>query len=667
MKKTLSLILAALLLASSLTACGKTEPKETEKTATDPVATNAVETKAPETSTPETEAPTPAYATDKITENGAATAHIVVAEGADQLLGYAAEELVNHIKLVSGADVTVTNTVQENSLPIIIATPDTNPELETLFADDLAWLRDLGDGEKVRFGDDGFAIRLLDNKLYIFGATPRGSLNGVYDFIEDNMGVLWIRADESMGTVYDEMPTIELARVDYREKSPFNLRSWTFGATNYETQVMLSRNKINLAAVRPETFVNYIDKGDGYPYDAIGMSPFITNHNITWWIICSPSYDPTNNEYWSTDLEGNHVSQEEAEQVNFWSDLLVQCIADHVLQFLDTYSSHTEINYIGINMEDMEKPTVYPEMLLPFEYAPGQFVEPGKSNYFPTVYFTMLNKIAKIVGEKYPDVIIHTYAYDMMITPPACDLEPNVYATICPVNEDLWANFGEAERDLTVLEAEAMKGWLEKTPNAQVYNYYGCFTASSLFERPIWDRIQSDLQMYAANGFNGLVPEGIGDVNVGYVLDPVYRINNEVRKPYLNCQNGWNMNAMTFWLYSKLAWNPDEDVDALIQYYCDKVYGDAADEMLEYYRILEMAWDDGRKTMAGEYNCYYDWCSTPDLYWLYFFDVELDEGYALDLLRDALHTAYDAADEKGKEHLKYKVEVIDNAETLFLD
>ena len=184
MKKTLSFILAALLLASSLAACGKTEPKETEKTETNAVESKVSETDAPATSAPatdpvETDAPAPAYATDKITENGAATAHIVVADGADQLLGYAAEELVNHIKLVSGADVAVTNTVQENSLPIIIATPDTNPELETLFADDLVWLRDLGNpAEDVRVetvivrlalltgqvvGDLQFHVRILSN------------------------------------------------------------------------------------------------------------------------------------------------------------------------------------------------------------------------------------------------------------------------------------------------------------------------------------------------------------------------------------------------------------------------------------------------------------------------------------------------------------------------
>mgnify|MGYP003291335164 CR=1 FL=1 len=53
--------------------------------------------------------------------------------------------------------------------------------------------------------------------------------------------------------------------------------------------------------------------------------------------------------------------------------------------------------FVGI--EDTYPGRVFPEDTLPFEYAPGQFVEPGKSNYFPTVCFTMINKIAKLSAD----------------------------------------------------------------------------------------------------------------------------------------------------------------------------------------------------------------------------------------------------------------------------
>ena len=276
MKRTLSMILAAFLLASAVTSCGNTEPKETENTETKAVETIVSETTASETASSDTPAPSLSYDADTVTENGIAKCHIVVFDGADALEQYASEELVYHIKLISGADVSVTNTVQEDSLPIIIATPDSYPELEELFPEDLAWLRDTGDGAKVRWCSDGFSIRQFNGKIYIFGVNAKGALNGVYDFIEDNMGVLWTRASNiSYGLIYDEMPTITLSAVNYREKSPFDIRGWALPlGDSFETEVTNARNKLNCA--------------NGGGISQLGYHYFSAGHNIQELILSSP-------------------------------------------------------------------------------------------------------------------------------------------------------------------------------------------------------------------------------------------------------------------------------------------------------------------------------------------------------------------------------------------
>ena len=73
MKKVVSLLLAAVILASAVTSCGDGTPKETKSPETKAAETNILATEPSETNSPETDAPAPAYATDKITENGAAT------------------------------------------------------------------------------------------------------------------------------------------------------------------------------------------------------------------------------------------------------------------------------------------------------------------------------------------------------------------------------------------------------------------------------------------------------------------------------------------------------------------------------------------------------------------------------------------------------------------
>src|SRR5262249_18332810 len=41
-------------------------------------------------------------------------------------------------------------------------------------------------------GPDGFLLRTEDDRLIIVGGRPRGTLNGVYTFLEEQLGVRWV-------------------------------------------------------------------------------------------------------------------------------------------------------------------------------------------------------------------------------------------------------------------------------------------------------------------------------------------------------------------------------------------------------------------------------------------------------------------------------------------
>jgi len=645
MKRTLSLILAALLLASSLAACGKTKPDETTGGTTAVESNAPAETNAPATDPVETDAPAPSYSTDRLTENGMANAHIVLADTADTNEKLAAEELQYHIKKVSGADVSIVNTPASDSIPVYIGTPDSIPELAELFPEDIAWLTTLEEDGK-RWGDDGFAIRQTKDALYIFGATTRGALNGVYDFIEENLGVLWVRADEEKGLIYDEMPTITLTSVDYREKSPFDQRIMDFygggdAVTIPATERMLSRNKMNGIKVMftpQEHLAN------------MGLNS-VVDGNIKSLVIQSPIYDPNNNEYWETDPEGNHLTYETSMQVNIWSDLVVDTVVATILHHLD--NSPTPAEFYGVNLEDCLMNFVFPECTEPFEYAPGQFIEPNydyMSDYYSTVYFTFINKIADKVAEKYPDVKIKTLAYYQTLNPPKCELRDNVYVVFSTINEDLTQPFDQPQGQYPELDWAMLRKWLEVTDNLIMYGYYGCCYTMGWYERPVWNRMQDDFRYYAENGLLGVHPPIYYDSTSQLVLD-------KHDWGYTN-KDTWDTNMLTFWLMTKLSWNPYEDVDALIAEFCDKVYGEAADEMLEYYRILKMGWDDGAETLYSMFNANIRWNSpTMDIYYN-FLDTTVDDIYIIEGLGEALDKAWEATDDRAKEFIARRRECL---------
>ena len=519
---------------------------------------------------------------------------------------------------------------------IVVATPESYPALATMFEDDIEWLSDIGNPDDTeRYGDDGFAIRQDGNTIYIFGKTAGGALNGVHDFIEENMGVLWIRADENNGLLYDKMTTITASSVNYREKSPFQIRGWHlcgFGEDGTEhsdekTEIMMSRNKLNAK------FAEFMNQYKWSWQASIGLEPVNLGHVLKHWVVNSPSYDPNETEYWNTDESGD-LTVATAKQVNFWSKKTADTITAGVKKFLET----TDINYVGIGIEDSDICT--PSSNQPFDYATYETISvaeaesriaagsttvvyPDDPAYLSTVYYTFLNYIAKKVDEVYPNVTIATFAYTFTERPPLCDLEDNILVVFAPVDEDVTQPITTDKIGPNNLIHRNIEGWKKITRNMAFYNYYGSFTPSASYERPIADRIQADLQYYSENGFAGLLPEGTADSGSG--------------------SNSWSMNALTFWLYSKLAWNPDENINALIVEFCDKAYGDASEAMQEYYALVKLGWDEGKDGVNVK------WYHPLDVYMSNFV---LNSGLTDDM-QAALDKAFEMAEGTAKERIRY--------------
>ncbi|MBE6598630.1 MAG: DUF4838 domain-containing protein [Ruminococcaceae bacterium] len=643
MKKIVSFILAAILLLSAFTSCAADGQKETDTAA--------------ETASPEMAEDGALY----IAENGEAKAHIVLSENADELERYAAEELSYHIKKVSGAEVSVG---AGEGTAIIIGTPDSVPELAELFPEDIAWLSETEDADGKRWSDDGFAIRREGNRVYVFGVTPRGALNGAYELIEENMGVLWIRSDEDYGLVYDEMPTITVEKTDYREKSPFSIRGWYLcGRENYDvypTEVMMSRNKLNASYAPNVVWGSFHESKLG-----LGLNPIISGHNIKSLLLNSPLYDPEIEEYWNTSPTGEYGDQYSSRQINFWSDLCVDAIAATIMKLAEDSSESGGLQYIAINPEDFILENQYPEDTQPYEYAPGQFVDPTDENYLSTVVISFVNKVARKVGEKYPDLTITTYAYNIATIPPACELEDNVAVEFCTFSEDSSTPIYEPKQERSQDMWDALNGWMEKTDNIFLYTYYACYIPAPYYGRPMWYTMQKDLQFYAENNFVGLCPQGWVDDEVPFAYDTnddgthsYYTVGGSAIHTY---GDAWSMNELFLWLYNKLLWNPYDDVDALIAEFCHKCYGDAAPYMQEYYRLLVAGMEEGKEELWQQFNEPLRWGSYLNVYLDYFLlnpDFEENPNLMGDVLTN-LKSAWDAADDKEKERIKYIKEMME--------
>lgn len=488
---------------------------------------------------------------------------------------------------------------KQDRIRIILGTDESLPVLKEMYPEDLADLE----------GTDGFAVRKAGKHLYIFGSEPKGVLNGVYDFLEENAGVLWTRSAD-YGTLYDPLTTIVAERVNYREKPALPVRGWlTLGvsatgsyAADAATERMLARNKNN---------AKFAFIGNRLLWDrfrGLGLEPVMLGHNLNYWLP-NELYFNDHPEYYN-EINGVYVPVGSSTQINFYHPDVPGIIADRAKQLIGS----TGLEYVGIGINDNSTFEQGELSRSPFTTEDGTVVLPSDPAYRSTVFFSFLNKVAREVRTAYPDAKVVSYAYAFTDTPPKVPLEDNIVIVYAPLYEDARQpidtdntsnpNYGYNEK---------LKGWAAKTKNIIVYNYYGSFP-SEAYERPIAAKVKADMQYYRDLGILGVLPEGKIDAG-----DP-----------------GWGVNALQFWLFNKLFWNPDADIRALKTEFISKAYGAAAEPMTRYYNLLEQGWnyDQAQQSFVT---------SGETLVRQYIVKAGIK-----DAAQQALNEAYALADERGR-------------------
>ncbi|MGD7708087.1 DUF4838 domain-containing protein [Microlunatus sp. Y2014] len=496
---------------------------------------------------------------------------------------------------------------------VCLGTPDAQPAVAAPFADEL---------EQVA-GSDGFIVGSRDQVVYVLGTRPRGVLNGVYDLIERELGVIWTRAGES-GTIYEPKSTITLVGTDRVEVPALAMRGWHLtgvGAggefhADPATELMMARNRLNAKFAEVGTRTQWPRQ------QSIGIEPVNLGHNLHEWLLQSVSYQGWDPERqagcWNTDENGNPQVELPVSQLNFWNADVAVAVSESVVAFLDTYG----LAHVGVGIEDNSSVLQVPESLEPFSYAPGQSVDPDHPAYLSTVYYTFLNSVARAVAAEHPEATVTTFAYVFTEIPPLCEVEPNVAVVVAPIHEDMRRPLTDPDSAVNTAVRENLVRWSQKTSNVVLYNYYGCFpNAASDFERPIAPRIRADVKLYEDLGFTGTLPEGVVDVETSTRM--------------------WSISTLTMWLYPKLAWNPEADIDALTERFCTISYGAAAPDMIEYHRLLTQAWDGNDRVTLP-------WNAPLTVYLLAFY-ADSDRN---DLMQAALDRAWGLADPDQRERIR---------------
>ncbi len=194
---------------------------------------------------------------------------------------------------------------------------------------------------------------------------------------------------------------------------------------------------------------------------------------------------------------------------------------------------------------------------------------------------------------------MQVFSYIYTEPAPAIEIDEHLIVMVAPIQtNDKYSYIDNATKSNAKIR-ENIEKWTKKTKNLHVYMYWLTFQGAS-YSRPILRVVKENLQWFKELGIRGITVEA--------TVDCSYSENLNASQKYARLF--FDMNEGYSWAISKLMWNPDLNIDELLNRYTKIVYKECSTEMFEYFNALQYGWDSKDATV---------WYTTGgDIYYLQF-------------------------------------------------
>ena len=426
------------------------------------------------------------------------------------------------------------------------------------------------------------------NDIVLTGGSDIGVLFSTYRFLR-SLGCRWLSA-LSVGEGFDNIPRTAQIRVPARRlvSSPdFAVRGWAApwafstvdtGPAQTDLGQILDwgvRNGLN-AMSKPGPVDQGAHRGHGYIQ--------LMGHTLGG-LIPGGASDPQHQalyqahpEYFPL-VDGKRVASYKdgrAAQVCMSNPDVIQMASQGVLDYLHQHPD-TRRYHVGQNDEPSywcecssclaldAKDSPWRKNNASDAYAPNELRDSSPMSD-RMIYF--VNRIAEIVEKEFPDVYVSTYAYGSTVSPPrrwrprknvmieyanaALCYQHAMSDSTCPQNK-LWSAF--------------LEGWTKFGNPVLIYDYEQCLTLHHHDTPTMWLTGLADYIRFAKQkGVYGWAGEGASH---------------------------WIGSGISHYLKARLLWDVDQDLDELINDYCDHHYGSAGHTMKKYHTLLDAALQNG--------------------------------------------------------------------------
>lgn len=391
--------------------------------------------------------------------------------------------------------------------------------------------------------DDGFKLVIVPNNISITANSYMGLEYGIYTFLEDFLGCIFATEE------YDYIPSYPTINLESTEKTYIPDVKWR-AVYAYESLPLGNTDEYGL------------QWSEKLKLNGAGNRGWYKWAHTFYYYISPDEYFDTHPEYFSEyNGKRKHEDGPVSGQLCLTNEDVYRIVSEKMfgymaenphMRYWDFSQMDTWINRgTGCRCENCKK----------LDDAEGS---PMGS------LLTFINRLADECAVRFPQNYISTLAYNYSATPPK-NIRPrdNVIIKLCLMPGDVTSSVSEPRNS----KAETSKKIIEE---------WGAISKNLL----IWD-YNIDYHQY-------LMPypilTALKDNNDFYIDNNVYAIFHQLGR-----DKGGNSAELSAYVFSKLMWDRNTDVDKLLSRYFGAVYGDAAEPMAQYYTALEQnAYNAGR-------------------------------------------------------------------------
>ncbi len=454
-----------------------------------------------------------ANASNWLFRNGKSNYQIVVSAQASTSEQKAASELQQYIKEISGAELPVTNDLNTRGRRIFVGYNDRVAAL----TGEAAPQRD----------DESFTYRTMGHDLLIWGGAQRGTMYGVFTFLERELGVHWLTPD---CTVVPKQTRWRLPVLDHSESPAIQFRYHDYRYTDgkYEWDAHVKENMRGPVS-------NEYGNEEGY-WGCHTMGQFVTPKEF---------YD-THPEYFSL-RDGKRLST--------YAQL---CLSNpEVLELCKTRLMKVMREHPGFRIYSLSQN----DNQLFCQCEKCQAIEAQYGGHAGIVVW-FVNQVADAVRQEFPDKYVGTFAYQYTRRPPTGIVpRDNVVIRLCSI-ECCFAHPLTAGCPQNEAFMNDMRGWAQIAPHLFIWDYIVDY-AQYIAPWPNFQVLGPNIEAFRQNKAIGVFEEA------------QYQ------------SSGAEFEEMKSWVVNQLLWNPLQDVDSLVAIFIDGYYGKAAPRVMDYYRLCQ--------------------------------------------------------------------------------